>query len=136
MTTLRRFLADRSAALAAMLILTQLLLGQAAASGFACARMDASAAAGVTVICVGDGFETRSVPAADPSEHDCCVDCPSAAGCGQSPALPAMADLASYAIAAGATDAVVAWTPSPAALGPRAPPPGLALQRGPPLLSV
>ncbi|MEF2549817.1 hypothetical protein VQ042_00360 [Aurantimonas sp. A2-1-M11] len=136
MITLRRFLADRSAALAAMLILTQLLVGQAAASAFSCARMDASVAAGMTVICVGDSFETRTAGAGENGDHDCCTDCPCAAGCGHGAALPVPAAGGSYAIAVPMAGHVTAWPTRIDAMGPRAPPRGLALQRGPPSHSV
>ncbi|MCB8839231.1 hypothetical protein [Aurantimonas sp. VKM B-3413] len=135
MRIFRQLFRDRSAAFAAVLILVQLLLVQAAASAFGCAATGASDLFGGPVICHGGAV---TLPG-DPSQtHDCCLDCQCGIACGAQvhllASLPPQTDLgAAFALAESRRD----WLPPLVERsGPRPPPVVVPAPRGPPSVSV
>ncbi|SMC66220.1 hypothetical protein SAMN06297251_105223 [Fulvimarina manganoxydans] len=135
MVPFRRFLADRSAALAMIVIVAQLLVMQAVTATFACAQMDAAKAEGTLVLCHDDGSSVSAGGPEAPGTHDGCFDCPCAIGCGPAPSILATAlGGEGLAISHGVEAARTLWPYALEASGPRAPPKGLALKRGPPSL--
>ncbi|MEN3792238.1 hypothetical protein [Fulvimarina sp. MAC3] len=137
MKPLRQLLADRLSALAMIVIIAQLLVLQAVAASYACAGMDATRAGGTLVLCHGEGTSASEQAPPPPQSHDCCTDCLCAIGCGHAPsALAASLDANNLPAAHFETDARLSWPLAVDALGPRAPPEGLAYKRGPPALSV
>ena len=134
MFAFRRLLADRSSALAAMLILVQVVLFQGVGALFACAASDAAAATGAFVICHDAEGGTGEAPS---PAHDCCTDCQCAIACAGPGAFLTPHDATRpIAVAPAAASVAAHWTPRAEAFGPRAPPPGLPLQRGPPHSSI
>ncbi|RFC65269.1 hypothetical protein DYI37_05365 [Fulvimarina endophytica] len=133
MRQFRHLLSDRSSALAATLVIAHLIVLQALSGAYAGARMDAALAGPVSVIC-HDGAPSQAGPASDaPNPHDCCLDGSCAIACGHSAAH----HLASKTVGGGkfvfaANETALTWPLPVDAQGPRAPPPGLALTRGPP----
>ena len=135
MVPFRRFLADRSAALAMIVIVAQLLVMQAVTATFACAQMDAAKANGTLVLCHDDGSSVSAGDPETPGTHDGCFDCLCAVGCGHAPSILAATLIGEgLTVASGGEAAQAGWPFALEASGPRAPPEGLALKRGPPSL--
>ena len=131
MTPFRRFLKDRSAALAATLLLAQLLLLQATGALFASAMVDAAQASGTRVICRGQSIQGD--PAIPGNTANCCLDFHCALPC-HAPAaftaLPTQAGNAGFAKPHMTLGPIAfSWVTSMAA---RAPPLYRASARAPP----
>ena len=117
-----------------MLIIVQIVLFQGFGALVACASADAATAAGVTVICHAGEQRTGDLPI---GSHDCCIDCQCAVACSAGAVLlPSKGFSVAFILPPMRTDLGSCWTMGEAAIGPRAPPPGLPLKRGPPPLSV